>query len=237
MKRIAIMQPYFFPYIGYFSLIKHVDEFMLFDTPQFIRHGWIERNRVLKQNEGWLYVKVPLKKQPQTTPINKMTINETKDWRSTILAQLQPYKKIAPYFVDVELLLRKALANDAVTISDLNEICLREVCDYLGIKTPITVFSRQSLELEPIHAPDEWALAICKARGDINEYWNPPGGKSFFDKNKYDEAGIDLKFHEVHLHEYDQKRKPFEAGLSIIDVIMFNSPETVNAMLDDYEAT
>lgn len=233
--KMAIMQPYFFPYLGYFSLAKHVDEFMFFDTAQFIRHGWIERNRILKQNEGWLYIKVALKKHPQATPIKDVEIDNAQRWRETLLAQLQTYKKIAPYYSEVEALIKELVTPEAKNISELNERCFKGVCQYLGIDTPITVYSKENLKIETANEPDEWALNICKAKGGVDEYWNPPGGKSFFDRNKYTQADISLKFHEIHLTEYDQKRALFEPGLSIIDVLMFNSPAEVNRMLDDYE--
>ena len=91
------------------------------------------------------------------------------------------------------------------------------------------------LEIDTPKAPDEWALNICKALGDVSEYWNQPGGVSFFDKSKYDNANIDLRFIHVKIEEYDQGRPEFEAGLSIIDVLMFNSPEKINEMLNNYE--
>ncbi len=91
--KVAIMQPYFMPYIGYISLIKHSDVFILFDPVQFIRHGWIERNRILKQNEGWLYIQVPLLKSGRDTLIQDCLIDNSKDWKNKILSQLQIYKK------------------------------------------------------------------------------------------------------------------------------------------------
>ena len=75
--RLGIMQPYFFPYLGYFSLIKHADLFILFDTPQFIRHGWIERNRILKPDVGWMYVSVLLIKHELQTPIKDVKIDNS----------------------------------------------------------------------------------------------------------------------------------------------------------------
>lgn len=234
MKKVAIMQPYFFPYIGYFSLIKNVDEFILFDTPQFMRHGWIERNRILKQNEGWIYIKVPLLKHAQEDIIKNIKINQAEDWRETIRAQLGVYKRIAPYYEAVVHLVEDVLGVETDSIVELNKEALEGVCRYLGIETPIKIFSEMELVLGDVGAPDEWALEICKSIG-AKEYWNPPGGKSFFDKSKYDAVGIKLCFHEVGLAEYDQKRQPFETGLSIVDVLMFNSIETVNKMLDNYE--
>lgn len=235
MKKIGIMQPYFFPYIGYFSLIKRTDEFILFDTPQFIRHGWIERNRVLKQNEGWLYIKVPLKKHGQHTPIKNLLINDSQDWQDKILAQLVTYKKIAPFYDKVDELVREVFASDNKDIVSLNKAALETVCSYLGINNFIKVFSEMNLEVDSPTAADEWALNICKSLGDVEEYWNPPGGEEFFDRAKYEKAGIKLVFQKPKLEMYDQKRKPFELGLSIIDVMMFNSPNAINEMLDNYE--
>lgn len=228
------MQPYFFPYVGYLSLAKHTDQFILFDVVQFIRHGWIERNRILKQNDGWLYIKVPLQKHSRDTHIKDVRIDNDQDWRNIIYAQLVSYKKTAPYYKQVVALMHEILDNDYEDIVSLNKTALEKICEYLGINKKFEVFSKMNLPIETPTAPDEWALNICKALGDVDEYWNPPGGQEFFNKTKYDNAGIDLKFQKVNIEQYDQKR-PFEAGLSIVDVLMFNSPERVNEMLDNYE--
>lgn len=229
------MQPYFFPYIGYFSLIKNTDEFILFDSPQFIRHGWIERNRILKQNEGWLYIKVPLVRHEQGIPINELQIDSSQDWQNKIIAQLQPYKKIAPYYHEVNGLVASVLNQNFTSIVALNRAAIEATLAYLGINKRIRVFSNMDLNIKTPLAADEWALNICKALGDVSEYWNPPGGQEFFDISKYNKAGIALRFQNVVLEEYDQKRQTFEGGLSIIDVMMFNSPEEINIMLNHYE--
>lgn len=235
MKKIAIMQPYFFPYIGYFSLIKHTDEFIIFDPVQFIRHGWIERNRILKQGGGWIYARAPLEKFEQTALIKDVKIDNSQDWKGKLLAQLQPYKKIAPYYSQTIALIEEIFASDYQDIVSLNRAILEKVCDYLSIEYKIATFSEMNLEIKPPTAPDEWALNICLALGDVSEYWNQPGGQSFFDKTKYDNANVDLRFIKVHPQEYDQHMPTFEPGLSIIDVLMFNSPEKINEMMDDYE--
>lgn len=234
-KKLGIMQPYFFPYLGYFSLIKHVDEFILFDTPQFIRHGWIERNRILKYPEGWLYVRVPLVKHEQKTAIKNVAIDSTTEWKNTILAQMGGYKKTAPNYQDVRSLVEEALGIQTSSIVELNAHTLRSVCKYLGIETPIRIFSEMGIKIDDVNEPDEWALNICKALGGDIEYWNPPGGEEFFSRKKYQNAGIGLKFHKVAIRPYDQRRPDFEAGLSIIDVLMFNSIDDINTMLNDYE--
>lgn len=96
--KLAIMQPYFFPYIGYFSLIKHTDEFILFDTAQYIRHGWIDRNRILKQTNDWQYINVPLTKHSLETKIKDVKINNQENWKEKIFKQLLHYKKKSPFY-------------------------------------------------------------------------------------------------------------------------------------------
>jgi hypothetical protein len=233
--KVAIMQPYFLPYIGYFSLIKHTDSFILFDTVQFIRHGWIERNRILKQNEGWLYIKVPLLNKRREDLIMDVYIDNSIEWKRKIIAQLQPYKKIAPNYSIVIDIINNIFEKDYETIVDLNLDIIKSVCHYLKIDKDIKVFSKMNLVIEEPKAPDEWALNICKSLGNVTEYWNSPGGQSFFDKKKYDNANIELKFQSVHLTPYNQKRDDFENGLSIIDVMMFNSSEEINIMLDEFD--
>lgn len=232
--KLGIMQPYFMPYLGYISLIKHTDMFILFDTVQFIRHGWIERNRILKPNDGWQYIQVPLVKFSQSTKIKDVKINNEIDWRNRILAQLQHYRKKAPYYNEVIDLLNDIFQNQYDDIVSLNYVSLKKVCEYLNISTPIHIFSDMNLEIEPALAPDEWALNICKAIPDATEYWNPPGGMDFFDRSKYDVANIKLFFQQMNLEPYNQRREVCELGLSIIDVMMFNSKEEINVMLDNF---
>lgn len=242
--RLGIMQPYFFPYIGYISLIKHTDEFILFDPVQFIHHGWIERNRVLKPidknkppipGENWQYISVPLIKHSRDTIIKDIKIDNSINWKEKILSQLTTcYKKKAPFFNQTVEVVKQGLDIETDSIVELNKNVLEAICKYLNIDTKITIFSDKNLMIEQPKAPDEWALNICKAINGVNEYWNPPGGIEFFDEQKYADANIDLKFQQVQLSPYIQRIGYFEPGLSIIDVMMFNNVEQINKMLDDY---
>lgn len=236
MKKIGIMQPYFFPYLGYISLIKHTDEFMLFDPVQFIRHGWIERNRILKPGEGWQYIQVPLQKHSLTTDIKDIKIDNTQNWRVKLLSQLQHYKKKSPYYKETIEVVENGISKEADSITKLNFNTLKSVCDYLKIPFNCSIYSERNLAIEEVKAPDEWALNICKALG-YREYWNPPGGMEFFDGEKYSKAGIKLVFQKPVLEFYSQRRgaENFEPGLSVIDVMMFNHPEQINKMLDNFE--
>jgi hypothetical protein len=224
------MQPYFFPYLGYFSLINQADEFMIFDTPQFMRKGWIERNRIIKLNGGSVYIKVPLIKSSLDTSIKDMKIDHSLNWRNKIVSQLDIYKKKSPYYKQVKALVEDCISDDDTSISKMNEKVLRKVCKYIGITTKITVFSGKKLNIDTPVSPDEWALNICNSVG-ATTYINAEGGQSFFDPKKYKDNNISLNFIEQPLVEYEQFGGDFEAGLSIIDVLMFNSPKELIAML------
>jgi WbqC-like protein family len=231
--KVAIMQPYFFPYLGYFSLIKQTDIWVVFDTVQFIRHGWIERNRILKPLEGWQYIQAPLVKHSQKTIIKNIHVRNDEKWQEKIIAQLTHYKKKAPYFNEVITFLENALNYPSDGITHLNTHLLQKVCQYLKIPFNYQIFSTMNLEIALPTSPDEWGLNITKAiKGST--YINPYGGMDFFDKNKYLKAGIELKFLKTKLIPYRQKGLNFEAGLSIIDVMMFNTPEEINQLLDNY---
>ena len=92
-----------------------------------------------------------------------------------------------------------------------------------------------NLTIEKATAPDEWALNICKALGNVDEYWNPPGGINLFNRSKYELNKLVVRFQKNILSEYKQKRGAFESGLSIIDAIMFYAHEEIREMLNQYE--
>ena len=234
--KLGIMQPYFFPYIGYISLIKNTDKFILFDVVQFIRHGWIERNRILKQDKGWQYISVPLEKHSLDTLIKDIKINNKEKWKDKIFAQLQHYKRKSPFYKETIEIIKQGLNIETDSIVKLNYSTLKAVCEYLGVNFNCEIFSEMNLNIAPVNAPDEWALNITKEMG-YSEYWNPPGGIEFFDRTKYEKAGIKLKFQKVNVRSYPQRRGPenIETGLSLIDVMMFNDVLSINEMLQDYK--
>lgn len=229
--KLAIMQPYFLPYLGYFSLFYHADEFVFFDTPQYTKKSWYERNRIIKLQGGHTYIKVPLEKVFIGTPINNVKVDNTKEWKRRILSQLEVYKK-APYYKDVMTLLSEVFINDYEYLYLLNIDLIKEILSYLNIDRKIHIFSELNIEIDVVSAPDEWALNISKAMG-AKTYINSPGGEDFFDKDKYHKLGIELMYAEQPLIEYSQIQDiPFEKGLSIIDIILFNKRSDIVAMLN-----
>lgn len=231
--KLGIMQPYFFPYLGYFSLIKHCDRFILLDTVQFMRHGWIERNRVLKPADGWQYVAVPVDKESMRSSIKDVRVRKDPDWKDRILRQLEHYKKKAPFYGAVTDLLADALDPKETGITRVNQRTLTATCAYLGVERDIQIFSEMGVSIEAPQGPGDWALAISRAVG-ATAYVNPPGGVEIFDQAQYKAAGVPILFLKNRLRPYDQRRGAFEAGLSIIDVLMFNDPKAANELIDDY---
>ncbi|MEJ7737937.1 MAG: WbqC family protein [Chitinophagaceae bacterium] len=231
--RLGIMQPYFLPYLGYYSLIKYVDQWIVFDPVQFIRHGWIERNRILKPAEGWQYISVPLQKYTRDTLIKDIRIRSEEDWQGKLLRQIEHYKK-APFFNQVMSVLQECFSINTDSITLLDAHILKSTCAYLNIPFNYQVFSEMDLDIEPVSDAGDWALHISKAL-KADQYINPPGAMEIFGKEKFSKAGVDLIFLKINPSEYPQRRKVFEPGLSILDAMMFNSPDQINSMIDDFQ--
>lgn len=119
--KIGIMQPYFLSYLGYYSLIRQVDRYLVFDTAQYIYHGWINRNRILKPGGAdWQYIQVPVKKHARTDAIKDVLIDNEKPWRERILGQIAHYKKRAPFYRKIVEWLKETWNGNFVSIADLD---------------------------------------------------------------------------------------------------------------------
>lgn len=232
--KIAIMQPYFFPYIGQFQLIHAADRFILCDDVQYIRHGWINRNRVLKPNEGHYYVTVPLAKHSSSDAIRNIRVVDDGAWKQKIFRQVEHYKKKAPFYSHVCTLLNNCFATTETSIAKLNGACLKAVCEYVGIDFTLEVSSEMGLDYSKVRSTDEWAIRICEQLG-ASEYLNPIGGITLYEKEKFQAHKIGLGFLQTNIRSYNQGRAYFEPRLSILDVMMFNSPDEIKTMLNDYE--
>ena len=232
--KLGIMQPYFFPHMGYYSLIHHVDRWIFFDTVQYIRRGWINRNRILKPQEGWQYIQVPVRKHAREMPIKDVRVSDANDWRGRAFRQLEHYQKIAPYYEDVTEFLRDALENDLSSLAELNAHLIAKTFAYLALPFEYEMFSAMDLRLGEVAAPGDWALEISREL-EASEYINPPGGREIFDKERFAAASIQLQFLTANPAEYSQRRREFIPGLSILDVMMFNSRDEIHGMLNDFE--
>ena len=234
--RLGIMQPYFFPWLGYFDLINMVDEWIVFDTPQYERHHWVNRNCILHPTTGWQYITVPLRKHHRDTPINQIQIAMETDWRERILRQLQHYKREAPYYKQVIGFLEECFSAASPSLSETNILTFRKTCQRLGITTPIRVLSQMNLVLEGvIEGPGDLALEISRAVG-ASEYINARGGAALLKEDKFTAHNIKLTIQSFTNMIYPCGTYQFEPALSIIDVMMWNSPEQIKYYLDTFRS-
>lgn len=230
--KLGIMQPYFFPYLGYFELINRTDKWVVFDSVQYIRHGWCNRNRIVHPSgAGWMYVTAPLQRFSQGTLIRDIKVQPGREWKQKVLRQLQHYKRKAPFFDEIYELVAKAIEPEDLSLARLNVNGIRLFCEYLGITFDYEVQSHMTLRLGPIEEPGDWALRISEAMG-AGEYVNPPGGAGLFDESKFRAAGIRLTIQELVDFRYDCGPFEFTPCLSVIDACMWNGPHQIKAYLD-----
>jgi WbqC-like protein family len=228
---LGVMQPYFFPYLGYFDLIHACDRFLLFDTAQYIRHGWVNRNRILHPTHGWKYMIVPLQKHSRSTLICDVLIHEDPKWRETLIGQLDHYKKRAPFFRPTMDLVRSVISTDDSSLARMNGRGLEQVCAVLGIPFCAEYLSEMQLELDPVHGPGDWALRIAQVVG-ATSYVNPVGGESLFNPADFHQQGIELVLRPFNNMNYACAGYEFHAALSIVDVLMWNDPADIRHYLE-----
>lgn len=232
--KVGIMQPYFFPYIGYFQLIAHTDKFVFFDIVQYNKRSWMNRNRILHQDkpDDFQYITVPVSKHEKGSLIKDIRVSNDGKWQNKILSQLMVYKKLkAPFYNEIRQLVEKLMSDDSHTLLDLSIGSTRYVCDYLDIAFNYEIASEMNLDMKNVSDPGDWALEISKYK-KASEYVNPPGGQSIFDEDKFVKNNIKLSFLEPKLSPYKQSwRDKFNAGLSVLDVIMFNTPEECRRLI------
>ena len=230
--KLAIMQPYFFPYIGYWQLIAATDTFVLLDDVQYMRHGWIERNRILNPDGGWQYIAVPLEKHTHKEVIRNVVARD-QDWKGKLLSQLTHYRRLAPHYAQVHAAIASVLESvHDRSICRINASILKGVCDFLGLKRSFLVASDCNLDYSQVTDAGEWALRISQQLG-AEEYVNPAGGADLFDAGQFSAAGIRLSLLTPEPVEYS-RNGTFIPWLSIIDVLMFNGIEGTMPMLNQY---
>ena len=225
------MQPYIFPYIGYFQLINAVDKFVIYDDVNFINKGWINRNRMLNNGKDSLF-SIPLKEASQNKLINEIEINWDSIWKSKFLKTLEQCYKKAPFYQEALSIIEQNFNIDNEPISKVIEHNLRLICEYLDIKTEI-VSSSATYQNTHLKA-QERILDIC-LQEKATQYINPIGGLELYDKDFFNAKNINLNFIKSMPIEYPQFKNEFVPWLSMIDVLMFNSKEKINEFLTNYE--
>ncbi len=230
--RLAVMQPYVFPYIGYFQLIQAADRFVFYDDVNFIKRGWIHRNNLLVNGSHFLF-SIPLAQVSQHKLINETELHpDTYDaWRQKFAKTITQSYKTAPYFRAVYPLIMNVLDQTYDSVAALAEESLRSVASYLNIATSLVRSS--SLSYPRASKGQERILAICRQQ-QASVYINLMGGAALYEHELFAGEGIDLKFIQAEEIIYAQFKQPFVSNLSIIDVLMFNSQEEISHMLQQY---
>ena len=224
------MQPYFFPYIGYWQLINAVDVFVLYDDVNFIKKGWINRNNILLNKSEHL-ITIPLLNVSQNKHINECMVSDDYKAIDNIIKTINLAYKKAPYYNLVFPYIEEIIKTKG-SISDLVLKSVLWIKEYLGLNTEIILSSSIDKNNE-LKGQDKIIEIVKKLNG--NHYINAIGGQELYDKEIFNNNGIKLNFIKMKEIKYKQFNNEFVPNLSIIDVLMFNSPEKIREMLDDYQ--
>ncbi len=229
--KIGIMQPYFFPYIGYWQLINAVDKYVIYDDVNYIKNGWINRNNILLNGQKHL-VTLPLDGASSFELIKNIKITSNQKVKEKLLRTIKNSYLKAPYLNDVFPITEKTVLYENCEIASAIEFSIRKIVDYLNIDTEIILSSNLSKD-NNLKGQDKVIDIVKALNGDA--YINAIGGQELYSKEDFAKENIRLNFLKTKDVKYKQFNNDFVPNLSIIDVMMFNSPEVIREMLNDYE--
>lgn len=230
-SKIAVMQPYFFPYIGYFQLLNSVDKFVLLDDVNYIKKGWINRNFILLNTKPCLFT-IPLVKSSQNKLINETEISPESKLRRKFLRTIETGYAKAPFFNEVYEMLSLIIGSKENSLTKLIRLSLEQIKVYLGLKTSII---ESSAIYSNSHLKGEHRITDICRKENSSVYINLPGGTELYSKSNFLKEGIDLYFIKSDAIRYRQFANEFIPSLSMIDVMMFNSREKIHEFLNSYE--
>ncbi len=229
--KLAIMQPYFFPYIGYWQLINAVDKFALFDDVNFIKRGYINRNKIYGQNNS-VRINIRISNISQNKLISEHNLDSDSVWKKKLLLTIKHNYKKAKYFNSAFPLIEEIINNQEKNLSEFLFFQIKKISEYLDIQTKIVKTSELYGDTKTLKGQDR-ILEICK-KENANIYINAPGGKSLYQKDVFNQHNITLKFIKpgnIHYKQFTSKHIP---DLSVIDVMMFNNREELKKILNNY---
>ena len=227
--KLGIMQPYFLPYIGYFQLMKTVDKYVIYDDVNFIKRGWINRNNILLNDQSFLFT-LTLLEASQNKLINEIFVS---DDVSKLLKTIHAAYKKASHFSSIFPLVEKILGYEDKNLARFVGNSIIQIANYLKLDTEF-IYSSDIKEKDNSLKAQYKILNICEVMGAA-EYINAIGGRELYSKESFAEKNIKLSFLKTQPIEYNQFNNPFVYNLSILDVLMFNSVEQTNELLEQYE--
>ena len=229
--KLGIMQPYFFPYIGFFQLLNAVDKYVVFDDVNFINKGWINRNYILS-NGAKIPINLLLSKASQNKHINELTVIHDAHHKKKLLRSIEMNYGKAPYFNDAYPVIKGIISNSESALGLYLFDQLKTLCGYMQITTQLLLSSE--IDKDVSLKGEDKILEIC---GILNAgaYYNAIGGTALYSKERFAENGLELRFLKTDEDlEYKQFDGAFVSNLSIIDVMMFNSVEEIRSLLDKF---
>ena len=224
--RVAIMQPYFLPYIGYFQLINAADTFVVYDNIQYTKKGWINRNRFLCNHMDAVF-SIPLKKDSDFLNVDQREIAASYD-RAKLIHQLRAAYQKAPYFSEAMSVIESVIRHPETNLFRYIRQSIVAVCEYLNIHSKIVDSS--TIDIDHSLKAQNKVIAICEAMG-ASVYINSTGGMSLYSTSAFAARGIDLQFLKSMPFVYPQFGQPFVPSLSILDVMMFNEASEISKTL------
>ena len=231
--KVAIMQPYLFPYIGYWQLINAVDKFVILDDVNYIVRGYINRNSILLNGKPYKFT-IPIKKASQNKLIKEMKLSFDKKEKDRFLSTVYNAYRKAPYYKRVESILKEIVYFDEEDLTNYIYHSLKVITSYLGISTEILISSK--IEKDDSLKAQERIIEICK-KLQTDMYVNPCGGRSLYRQERFQQENIRLYFLDTKSDEivYSQGTEDFVRSLSIIDILMFNDVNKIKEFLKEYE--
>lgn len=228
--KLGIMQPYFLPYIGYWQLMNAVDKYVVFDDVNYIKRGWINRNRILI--DGYpQYINILIADASQNRLINNTKVINTSKQVDKNLKMIECAYKKAPYFKEIFPLIESVLRYEEENLVSFLMNSFKIICRYLNIKTKLILSS--SIDKDCSLKGQDKILDICQ-RQNADQYYNAIGGQSLYSYSDFKQKGIKLHFLQTNDIIYKQFENKFQGNLSILDVMMFNSVDEIQDMLLKY---
>lgn len=227
--KLAIMQPYFFPYIGYWQLMKAVDRFVIYDDVNFITRGWINRNRILINGEPH-YITVPLEGASQNKRICDIDMQGSPRWRSKMVKTIAIAYGKSPFYAGIYPEIERQFSHETRNLAQFLAAHLAGTADFLGIQTEIVPSSRVYSNSE-LSGQDR-ILDICRREG-ASTYVNLPGGRGLYDPERFGGADVDLVFLSSRTSPYPQRATGFVPNLSVIDALMATGTDGVARRLGE----
>ena len=228
--KIGIMQPYFFPYLGYWQTLNAVDKYVIYDDVNYIKNGWINRNNILLNKQKHL-ITIPLDGASPFLLINQIKTTPRLNEKEKLLKTIEAAYKKAPYFDVVFPMVHDVIMEDSCLIINALVKQFKSICKYLDIKTELIVSSTMEKNNE-LKAQDK-VIHICKLLGGT-QYINAIGGQELYNFEDFKKNGLELSFLKTEFTPYKQFKNEFIPGLSMIDILMFNSPSEIKTMLNAY---